>query len=261
MFTGLLLLTILASMPGLVAPMATFFIFVIQAAVKGSESLNVVQAFTSLAIISLMTGPAGDLLFSIPGLTATSSCLDRIQKFLVSDSWTDSRGLIPSRLPTNSLDLSTNQTSGGISEVAIDITDLSASPAKEAPLAVRDLTLPIAQGSLTMITGPVGCGKTTLLKALLGELPYTKGSISVRNREMAYCSQGAWLPNGKFREIVCGANSIVDTQWYDTVIHACALEEDVSRLPNGHETVIGSRGITLSGGQKQRLVCPLYLLI
>ena len=53
------------------------------------------------------------------------------------------------------------------------------------------------------------------------------------------------------KNILGFANS--DSEWYNAVMHACALDEDVRLFPLGDQTLIGSNGISLSGGQKQRL--------
>jgi ATP-binding cassette, subfamily C (CFTR/MRP), member 1 len=50
-----------------------------------------------------------------------------------------------------------------------------------------------------------------------------------------------------------------DSEWYETVIEACGLQQDLAILPDGDETVVGSKGITLSGGQKQRLALARVL--
>ena len=107
-----------------------------------------------------------------------------------------------------------------------------------------------------MVVGVVGSGKSTLLKALVGELPCDSGSISAQSQDSAYCSQTPWLQNASVRKIICGPteNAGIDEDWYKSVIHACALDQDILDLPEHHESLIGSRGVTLSGGQKQRLV-------
>lgn len=46
----------------------------------------------------------------------------------------------------------------------------------------------------------------------------------------------------------------IDEERYRAVIKACCLDQDISDLPDGDETQVGSSGVNLSGGQKQRLV-------
>ena len=210
-----------------------------------------------------MAVPASQLIFSLSSVGLAKACFDRIQAYLLADTWEDARGLIDSSGGNRMMLLSTNHDTELInsarSETSRDdiaLHDVSVKPASDADLAVSNISLNIKACSFVMIVGPVGSGKSTILKAMLGELPCQNGIISVSRQRMAYCSQSAWLPNGTIREIVSGCpdSAGIDQQWYDSSIHACALEEDVEQLPQGHTTVIGSKGLKLSGGQKQRLV-------
>ena len=142
------------------------------------------------------------------------------------------------------------------SNQAVIVERANIKPSPNSELALRDISFNAAKGSLTMIIGVVGSGKSTLLKAILGELPCESGHVQVASKRMAYCSQSTWLQNASVQQIVCGDSEDVsfDREWYSTVMHACALDEDVLHMPDGDDTIIGSKGITLSGGQKQRLV-------
>ena len=55
-----------------------------------------------------------------------------------------------------------------------------------------------------MITGPTRCGKTILLKAIIGELPCVSGFVTVESKIIVYCSQSTWTWNASIRENVCG---------------------------------------------------------
>lgn len=106
---------------------------------------------------------------------------------------------------------------------------------------------------LTIVAGPVGCGKSTFLKGLLGETPKISGHVYVPSSQIAYCDQTPWVINGSIRDNII-ATTEFDDIWYQRVIHACALDIDIRRMPEGDQTVVGSKGVKLSGGQKQRLV-------
>lgn len=102
--------------------------------------------------------------------------------------------------------------------------------------------------------GPVGCGKSTLLKGLLGEVPYTRGSITMPSRSIAFCDQTPWVVNGTVNDNITLFSS-ANEDYYQSVLAACSLHDDLGQLPNGDRSNVGSKGITLSGGQKQRVVC------
>src|SRR3569833_61992 len=108
-----------------------------------------------------------------------------------------------------------------------------------------------------MVIGPVGCGKTTLLKMTLGEAPYegNEGLVGVKSRRIAFAAQTPWLPDTTIRQAIAGPSELedLDEAWYTRCLHACALELDVGLLPEGDRTKIGSASTVLSGGQKLRV--------
>jgi ATP-binding cassette subfamily C (CFTR/MRP) protein 1 len=117
---------------------------------------------------------------------------------------------------------------------------------------LMNLNFRIKEGSLTMVVGPVSSGKSTLLKALLGETPAARGLQRSSFSEVAYCSQSPWLVNGTLRNNIIHGSGF-DSAWYNTVAQACDLETDISAMPLGDETIVGSKGLSLSGGQQQRV--------
>ncbi|KFP13086.1 ATP-binding cassette sub-family C member 8, partial [Egretta garzetta] len=136
----------------------------------------------------------------------------------------------------------------------------------EGPPALSNIDIRIPQGQLTMIVGQVGCGKSSLLLAILGEMQKISGNIfwsrvkkaicSIsRNRKrgsVAYASQKPWLLNATVEENIT-FESPFNKQRYKAVIDACSLQPDIDILPHGDQTQIGERGINLSGGQRQRI--------
>ena len=127
-----------------------------------------------------------------------------------------------------------------------------AAPPPAAP-TLRDLNLEFAKGQLTMIAGSVGSGKSSLLSALLGEVPATTpGSHVQLQGRVAYFAQSAFILNETVRgNILLGAP--MDERRYQQVLYACALLPDLKHLPGGDMTEIGEKGINLSGGQKARV--------
>uniref|UniRef100_A0A671KC22 ATP-binding cassette sub-family C member 9-like n=1 Tax=Sinocyclocheilus anshuiensis TaxID=1608454 RepID=A0A671KC22_9TELE len=133
---------------------------------------------------------------------------------------------------------------------------------------LSDINIRIPTGQLTMIVGQVGCGKSSLLLAMLGEMQTISGkvywsklpdyeilfdgSISKNRYSVAYAAQKSWLLNATVEENIT-FGSPFNKQRYKAVIDACSLQPDIDLLPFGDQTEIGERGINLSGGQRQRI--------
>ncbi|EFQ30926.1 ABC transporter [Colletotrichum graminicola M1.001] len=117
---------------------------------------------------------------------------------------------------------------------------------------LESLDFEVQGGQLVMLVGPVASGKSTLLQGLLGELPHVTGTIELSSHRVSWCGQSPWLINETIRKnIICFSE--FDAHLYRQVLTACDLEKDLAQLPEGDQTVIGSKGLALSGGQKQRV--------
>ncbi|KIJ23254.1 hypothetical protein M422DRAFT_786228 [Sphaerobolus stellatus SS14] len=126
------------------------------------------------------------------------------------------------------------------------------------PFKLRvDGELTFEKGGITLIVGPTGCGKTSMLMALLGEMHFIPSTVDSwfnlpREGGIAYAPQESWVQNATIREnIVFG--SPFDEERYQKVLQQCALEQDLLLFDAGDKTEIGERGLTLSGGQKARV--------
>lgn len=118
-------------------------------------------------------------------------------------------------------------------------------------MTLSNITFSLKEGQLLGVIGPVGCGKGSLLQAILRELPIVSGTLQVQGK-IAYTSQESWIFGGSVRDnIVFGSD--YDPEKYDSVIRTCALERDLDLLPFGDATLVGDRGTSLSGGQKARI--------
>jgi ATP-binding cassette subfamily B protein len=117
----------------------------------------------------------------------------------------------------------------------------------------------------------VGSGKTTLLRVLLGLLPRDAGEVWWNGEQVAdpaaffrpprsaYAAQVPALLSASLREnILLGLpEKVLDLQ---DAVHRAVLEEDVSTLEHGLNTLVGPRGIRLSGGQAQRAAAARALV-
>ncbi|KAH1019384.1 hypothetical protein HUJ04_009210 [Dendroctonus ponderosae] len=102
--------------------------------------------------------------------------------------------------------------------------------------------------------GPVGCGKSSILSAILAELSMHSGEISISQIDsgFGYVAQQPWLQRGTLRDNILFGKAF-DESRYTEVLFACGLRDDISNLPNGDLTGVGESGMTLSGGQKSRV--------
>lgn len=206
-----------------------------------------------MAILSMVTHPANMIMTIMPRAVAAFSGFERIQAFLLRQSLKAHRGTLPKGTMSR---LTWDPASGNFS-TAIHIRQLKIGHKK---LVLEHIDIEVAAGSLAIISGPTGSGKSTLLRAILGEVVPVQGSISLSTRQIAYCAQKTWLPNGTIKEIIYGTSDLYSARdqdnerWYHEVIRLCCLTHDLNSLPHGDRTRIGSGGLNLSGGQRQRVV-------
>uniref|UniRef100_A0AAA9TD18 Multidrug resistance-associated protein 4 n=1 Tax=Bos taurus TaxID=9913 RepID=A0AAA9TD18_BOVIN len=113
---------------------------------------------------------------------------------------------------------------------------------------LQGLSFTVRPGELLAVVGPVGAGKSSLLCALLGELPPSQGQASVHGR-IVYVSQQPWVFSGTVRSNILFGKKYEEER-YEKVIKACALKE---LLKENDLTEIGDRGTPLSEGQKARV--------
>ncbi|KAJ2209219.1 hypothetical protein IW139_000004 [Coemansia sp. RSA 353] len=116
---------------------------------------------------------------------------------------------------------------------------------------LKAVNLEIPHGSLVIVIGSVGSGKSSLASAIVGEMDCTSGSI-IYGGTLGYAPQVPWMTNATIRENIVFGKPF-DYETYLSVIEACELEADLAAFPAGDQTEIGERGVTLSGGQKQRI--------
>ncbi|TVY68841.1 ABC transporter FUM19 [Lachnellula suecica] len=233
---------------GIFTPAITLVIFAVIATARGS-GLDTETAFTSIAILSLVTHPANMVMTFVPRVVALFAGFDRIQAFLLRPVLGDHR--VVSSKPTLNI-MSPDSISGQLAELDPAILIQHLTIGEQEPILL-DINIEVALGSMVVISGPVGSGKSTLIRALIGEVVPARGSIKLSTRQIAYCAQRPWLPSASIKDVIHGATYENDDKWYRQVIDMCCLAHDIDSLPDGDGTQVGSRGFNLSGGQRQRV--------
>lgn len=230
--------------------------YAVQAKFGYSEPLTTAKAYTSLALITMMSQPASMLLQTISACLSVSGNVRRLEDYLKRADFEDFRHI--ERCSSRD-----GETSEDVVVLDNIVLNIAADSEKLAPITVH-----IKKGSATMISGQVGSGKSMLLKTILGEVAPKSGSVSIIAKiPIAYCSTTPWLRNASIKDNVVGDEDW-DEYWYHTAIYVCDLGPDLASLPHGNDTLVGSRGVALSGGQKHRVAlaralysrCPLLLL-
>ncbi|CAF4945301.1 unnamed protein product [Rotaria sp. Silwood1] len=118
---------------------------------------------------------------------------------------------------------------------------------------LSSLNVSIEKGTFVGIVGPVGCGKSSFLAAILGEMNLIEGQVNTHHSSFSYAAQSPWVFSDTFRNNIL-LNRPYDEQRYRDVIDACCLDVDLSRLGScGDLTIMGDNGVNLSGGQKARV--------
>ncbi|EGR46616.1 uncharacterized protein TRIREDRAFT_66111 [Trichoderma reesei QM6a] len=267
-FRELLVATLMLSLTPLnLAPAATFAVYVVIAVYWTHESFFTAQAFTSLALIGLLTGPTITFIQTLPQVVQCVGSFDRIQQYCnyagvdLKDENYYEPGRVDLRDESEVHLLASDGPPGPFDAPHYDTVSIHSQGLKwhrNGPLVLRDLQLDIDPETMTVITGPVGSGKSSLLNSILGELVDTSlpegQQKAVRRycKHVAYCSQQPWLENTTIRNNIL-SSSPYEKKWYDEVVTSCSLDADLKRLPRGDETNIGSKGLNLSGGQKHRI--------
>jgi ABC-type multidrug transport system fused ATPase/permease subunit len=244
----------------------TFLSFFLYTVVE-KKQLTPSIAFPALSMFSLLRVPLDQLADMVAHVQESKVSLDRVDKYLNEEE-------------TGKYDQLRDSTSAdGPTKIGVEKATLTwgttkpksestTSPDADAFRLINvDVDFPI--GKLSIIAGPTGSGKTSLLMAMLGEMRLIEGRVhlpgGMSNRSelpvdpetglidsIAYCAQEAWLVNDTVKENIVFATPY-DEKRYRAVLKACALERDISILDAGDQTLVGEKGISLSGGQKQRI--------
>lgn len=245
------LTSLLAWSPINLAPFSTLAIYAAISAAKHDQSLLSSKAFTSLALISLLTSPLITFCQGMPSFLQALTCFNRIEEYC-SKRCTIQCSAIESHqaFESSSVELQeyhTPQEGGAL----ISFKDTTISRLGRLDPVLKSINLDIHYG-ITAIIGPVGSGKTTLLEAILGRHTCEPNNVVPLPRA-AYAPQTPWIMNQSIRQNIIGALEF-DQKWYDYVVSSCGLEADLKNIHGGDGRLAGSKGASLSGGQKQRVV-------
>ncbi|CAK1540433.1 unnamed protein product [Leptosia nina] len=202
--------------------------------VNETEVLDSKRAFVALALFNILRFPLSMLPNVISNVVQTAVGIKRLNKFMNAEEL-DQESVEHDPKDPNPLSIENGHFSWGDASEPI----------------LKNINLQVPRGHLVAVVGAVGCGKSSLLSALLGEMNKISGRINTYG-SVAYVPQQAWIQNATLQDNILFGKSL-DKSKYNNVINMCALKPDFDMLPGGDQTEIGEKGINLSGGQKQRV--------
>jgi ATP-binding cassette subfamily C (CFTR/MRP) protein 2 len=236
--------------------------------------MDIANILTALRIFGSIFKPIRDLPRVISLLIETIVSLGRIEKFLNQDE-VDESNVIKNDPDTMAEGIAIKVDNGNFSwgnealkKNVINIPDgdkYTASINSQSPdietenpidsiAILKNINITINKGELVMIIGETGCGKSSLLNAILNNMLILNKHEAkiVTNGRVSYVSQTPWIQNDTVINNIL-FNHPYDEDKYNRIIEICELLPDFQILCGGDRTELGSRGANLSGGQRSRI--------
>lgn len=206
--------------------------------VKYDRPLTASVSFTVLSLFNTLRYPFFMLPMAVKATAGAVTSFARLDRFMALEEVVPLNILKP---PTGS-------------DLAFEMNDCDFNwdGAEGDKPALSRISLKVKRGQKVAIVGDVGCGKSSLLAALLGQIRQTRGEPVKMYGTTAYMSQEAWLLNLTLRDNVTFGKPY-DIARYKETIRVCSLQRDLTLLISGDRTEIAERGANLSGGQRQRV--------
>ena len=172
---------------------------------------------------------------------------------------------------TSEREISPDKSSPGELSGEIEFNHVVFSYTDDGPTVLDDLSFKVRAGEFLAVVGPTGCGKSTLVRLLLGFDVPTSGSVlfdgqdleqldilAVRRQIGVVLQNGALIAGDIKTNIIGNSTYSVDDAW--EAARMSGFDEDIKSFPMGMFTVLSEGGSTLSGGQRQRLMIARALV-
>ena len=230
-----ILMTITFGFANVVPTIASCLTFVTY--LKTQFVLDPAKIFSALSLFNLLFTPLLMLPFLFGGIVDSRVALNRLAELL----------------KTQELDFHPKITEGK-SEYALQVDQGSFTWESNKDIAkpvLNQINLKVKTGQLCVVIGPVGCGKSSLLQSIIGEMTRLHGDVTLKG-SVGYASQLAWIMNGSLKDNILFGLPF-NKERYDNAVLFSQLTHDLEILPDGDLSEIGEKGINLSGGQKARV--------
>ena len=229
-----------------------------------SGRLSIGDIVALILFVERLVFPTALLGFTLNTFQTGQVSLERIEEILQRKS------RIVSPLEPVRVDRSGQGSSG---QGSIEARGLTISYPGTSRPALLDVSFSVAPGELVAVVGPVGCGKTTLARALgrMVEVPsgqlwidgndITRLTLSDLRGLVGLVPQEGFLFTASLAENLRYGDPEAPFSRVERAAQQARLEADIKGFPDGYETLVGERGITLSGGQRQRTSLGRALLV
>ena len=148
----------------------------------------------------------------------------------------------------------------------IQVNSLSFAYSDDEPNVINNLSFHIKDKESVAIVGATGCGKSTLMSLLMGELTPKSGDIKIAGKShhnmaelnargiIACVSQDDTLFAGSLIENISFFDDKLNNEWAEACAVMAGIHDEIMAMPMGYQTLVGDMGNVLSGGQKQRIL-------
>ncbi|POO04129.1 ATP-binding cassette containing protein [Trema orientale] len=198
--------------------------------------LTPARAFTSLSLFAVLRFPLNMLPNLLSQVVNANISLQRLEELFLAEEKV--LKLNPPLQP-------------GLPAISIKDGNFSWDQKADKP-TLSNINLDTPVGSLVAIVGGTGEGKTSLISAMLGEIPQVSDASVVIRGSVAYVPQISWIFNATVRENILFGSAFEPARYWKA-IDVTELHHDLDLLPGHDLTEIGERGVNISGGQKQRI--------
>lgn len=153
-----------------------------------------------------------------------------------------------------------------LQKTEIDVKSLRFKYSEDESWIINGISFNIPEGESVAIVGPTGCGKTTLMNLLLGNLIPEHGEVKIGGKNIknlrlnklrsfiAYVAQDDVLFAGSILENISFFDDDVQQDWVEQCAKMASVHDEIAAMPMGYQTLVGDMGSILSGGQKQRIL-------
>ncbi len=202
-----------------------------------------------LAYLTKFFKPVQDLATMTNAIAQTAVGVDRIREILEADM------VIPEREDSQEPEKLNGE---------IEFDRVTFAYDKDTPV-LRDVSFRVKPGQMVGVVGPTGGGKSTIVSLIPRFYDPTGGQIKIDGVDLrdyklqalrnhiGYVLQETILFEGTVRDNIAYGRAGATEEEIMNAARLADVDEFVSRMPHGYDTIVGERGETLSGGQRQRI--------